>query len=176
MAVIHDMIPAFELFQPADTEGAVALLRQYGDDAWVLAGGLDSMDWFKDRAKRPKVVVDVGGIAERGHVAAVVGFGHGDRGHDLAACETGQPGPLLVLGPAGDAGAAHVLAHELFDAGQMAEGHRRLGAWLRAGGTWERPETALLRQVADRMDDLVNFLGHTTVVLLRSLARHSDRA
>ncbi len=64
MAVIHDMIPAFELFQPADTEGAVALLRQYGDDAWVLAGGLDSMDWFKDRAKRPKVVVDVGGIAE----------------------------------------------------------------------------------------------------------------
>jgi glutathione S-transferase len=36
---------------------------------------------------------------------------------------------------------------------------RRLLAWLRAGGTWERPQTGLLRQVGDRMDDLVNFLG-----------------
>ena len=33
-------------------------------DAWVLAGGLDSFDWLKDRIKRPKVVVDLGGIAE----------------------------------------------------------------------------------------------------------------
>ncbi|MEM7410571.1 MAG: glutathione S-transferase family protein [Myxococcota bacterium] len=36
---------------------------------------------------------------------------------------------------------------------------RRLGAWLRAGGTWERPLTALLRELGLRMDDLVNFLG-----------------
>jgi len=36
---------------------------------------------------------------------------------------------------------------------------RRLGAWLRAGGTWERPHTALLREVGGRMNDLVNFLG-----------------
>ncbi len=36
---------------------------------------------------------------------------------------------------------------------------RGVGAWLRAGGTWERPHTALLRQLGDRMDDLVNFLG-----------------
>ena len=36
---------------------------------------------------------------------------------------------------------------------------RRLAAWLRAGGTWERPETAILRGIDDRLDDLVNFLG-----------------
>jgi xanthine dehydrogenase YagS FAD-binding subunit len=30
----------------------------------VLAGGLDSMDWLKDRLKRPKVVVDLGQIKE----------------------------------------------------------------------------------------------------------------
>jgi glutathione S-transferase len=36
---------------------------------------------------------------------------------------------------------------------------RRFGAWLRAGGTWERPHTALLRELALRLDDLVNFLG-----------------
>ena len=32
-------------------------------------------------------------------------------------------------------------------------------AWLRAGGTWERPETAILRGLSDRLGDLVNFLG-----------------
>ncbi len=32
-------------------------------------------------------------------------------------------------------------------------------AWLRSGGTWERPETALMRGLGDRLDDLVNFLG-----------------
>jgi glutathione S-transferase len=36
---------------------------------------------------------------------------------------------------------------------------RSVGAWLRAGGTWERPHTALLRQIGDRLDDLLNFLG-----------------
>lgn len=36
---------------------------------------------------------------------------------------------------------------------------RRLGAWLRAGGTWERPHTSVLRELGDRLDDLVNFLG-----------------
>jgi glutathione S-transferase len=36
---------------------------------------------------------------------------------------------------------------------------RRLFAWLRAGGTWERPMTGLLRDLGLRLDDLVNFLG-----------------
>ena len=36
---------------------------------------------------------------------------------------------------------------------------RRLLAWLRAGGTWERPETAISRGIGDRLDDLVNLLG-----------------
>jgi glutathione S-transferase len=36
---------------------------------------------------------------------------------------------------------------------------RRIGAWLRAGGTWERPETGVLRSISDRLDDLLRFLG-----------------
>jgi glutathione S-transferase len=36
---------------------------------------------------------------------------------------------------------------------------RRIGAWLRAGGTWERPITGLQRELGQRLDDLVNFLG-----------------
>ena len=30
----------------------------------MLAGGLDSFDWLKDRIKRPKTVVDLSGIEE----------------------------------------------------------------------------------------------------------------
>ena len=59
MAVIRDVMPAFELFQPVSADDATALLAKYGSDAWVMAGGLDSFDWLKDRIKRPKVVVDL---------------------------------------------------------------------------------------------------------------------
>ena len=62
MAVIRDMIPPFELYQPTDVDAALSLLREHRDDAWVLAGGLDSFDWFKDRIKRPATVVDLGGV------------------------------------------------------------------------------------------------------------------
>ena len=60
MAVIRDIIPAFELYQPASIDDALRLLDKFGADALVLAGGLDSMDWLKDRLKRPKAVVDLG--------------------------------------------------------------------------------------------------------------------
>jgi xanthine dehydrogenase YagS FAD-binding subunit len=62
MAVIRDMMAAFELFQPTSVDDAVALLDEHREDAWLLAGGLDSFDWFKDRILRPSVVVDLGGI------------------------------------------------------------------------------------------------------------------
>jgi len=64
MAVIRDVMPAFELLQPSSTADAQKLLAQYGDDAWVLAGGLDSFDWLKDRIRKPKFVVDLSGIDE----------------------------------------------------------------------------------------------------------------
>jgi xanthine dehydrogenase YagS FAD-binding subunit len=64
MAVIRDVMPAFELFQPASTADALSLLDRYGSDAWIFAGGLDSFDWLKDRIKRPRYVVDLGGVAE----------------------------------------------------------------------------------------------------------------
>lgn len=64
MAVIHDVIPAFELFQPTSVDDALALQARHGEKAWVLAGGLDSFDWFKDRIKRPDVVIDLSQIKE----------------------------------------------------------------------------------------------------------------
>ena len=59
-----DMMPRFELFQPADVAGALSLVEKYGKNGWKMAGGQDSLDWFKDRAKRPAAVIDLGGIAE----------------------------------------------------------------------------------------------------------------
>ena len=63
MAQIRDIMPAFELFQPTTVEDALNLLGRYGEDGWPLSGGLDSFDWFKDRVKRPRAVVDLGAIA-----------------------------------------------------------------------------------------------------------------
>lgn len=64
MAVIHDMIPSFELLQPSSVEEALNQLDQHGEDAWLMAGGMDTFDWLKDRIERPEVVVDLGGISD----------------------------------------------------------------------------------------------------------------
>ena len=55
MAMIHDVMPVFELFQPTTRRRRRRAARAgTATDAWVLAGGLDSFDWFKDRNKRPQ--------------------------------------------------------------------------------------------------------------------------
>ena len=64
MAVIRDVMPAFDLLQPDSAAEAQKLLEQHGDEAWVMAGGLDSFDWLKDRIKKPKVLVDLSGVEE----------------------------------------------------------------------------------------------------------------
>lgn len=64
MAVIRDVMPACQLFQPTSVDDALRLLQQHGSEAWVMAGGLDSLDWLKDRIKRPKALVDLSGIEE----------------------------------------------------------------------------------------------------------------
>ncbi len=63
MPVIRDVMPAFELFQPTSIADTVGLLDRH-DNAWLMAGGLDSFDWWKDRIKRPAVVIDLGSVAE----------------------------------------------------------------------------------------------------------------
>src|SRR3954453_18676105 len=73
MAVIRDVMPVFELYQPASIDDAIKLLDKHGADAMVLAGGLDSMDWLKDRLRKPKAVVDLGAIKELRGVKEVNG-------------------------------------------------------------------------------------------------------
>lgn len=59
-----DMMHNFELFQPATLADAHELLDQYGSDSWLIAGGKDSLDWFKDRVKKPGVVIDISALSE----------------------------------------------------------------------------------------------------------------
>jgi len=73
MAIVRDIMPAFELFQPATIQDTLGLLDRHGPDAWVLAGGLDSFDWLKDRIKRPKVVIDLSQVNELRGVREVSG-------------------------------------------------------------------------------------------------------
>jgi len=75
-------MPAFELFQPATTEDALALAAKYGSDAWLMAGGLDTFDWLKDRIKRPQYVIDLSQIKELRGIKQV------DGGLDIGALTT----------------------------------------------------------------------------------------
>lgn len=64
MPPIRDVMPAFELFQPASVTDTLGVLNRHGADAWVLAGGNDTFDWLKDRIKKPRVVVDLTNVNE----------------------------------------------------------------------------------------------------------------
>ena len=72
---MSDVMHQFELYQPGTVEDALALLDEHGEDAWVMAGGKDSLDWFKDRVKTPPVVVDISGIESLGGIREEEGGG-----------------------------------------------------------------------------------------------------
>jgi xanthine dehydrogenase YagS FAD-binding subunit len=83
MATIHDVMPAFELFQPASVDDTLSLLERHRKSVWVLAGGLDTFDWLKDRNKRPQVVIDLSGIKELTGIKAAA-----DGGLEIGATTT----------------------------------------------------------------------------------------
>ena len=58
------MMKRFDLYQPEDIASALELFDKLGSDSWKMAGGPDSLDWFKDRAKRPSSVIDLSKIDE----------------------------------------------------------------------------------------------------------------
>jgi len=62
--MLKDMMSHFELYQPTDVDNAFDLLERFGEECWTIAGGHDSLAWFKDRGKQPSAVIDLAGIAE----------------------------------------------------------------------------------------------------------------
>jgi xanthine dehydrogenase YagS FAD-binding subunit len=82
MGVVHDVIPAFELFQPTSVDDALGLLERHGPDAWLMAGGMDSFDWLKDRIRRPRAVIDLSGVE------SLRGIKEADGGVEIGAMTT----------------------------------------------------------------------------------------
>jgi xanthine dehydrogenase YagS FAD-binding subunit len=62
--MLRDMMPQFELYQPSSVDNALDLVKKLDGKGWIMAGGMDSLDWFKDRVKRPEAVIDLGGLAD----------------------------------------------------------------------------------------------------------------
>lgn len=55
---------AFTYERPTRLEDAVALLREHGPEARILAGGTDLIIRLRDGSIRPRIVVDLKGVAE----------------------------------------------------------------------------------------------------------------
>ena len=80
-----------------------------GDEAWVIAGGMDSFDWLKDRTKRTSVVVELSQVAE------LHGIRESGGGLEIGATTTldrggRAPGRSRALPPARGSGRARRLA------------------------------------------------------------------
>ena len=68
------MKPAsFEYARPASRADALEILSQHGDDAKVLAGGQSLVPLMNFRLSRPRVIVDVNGLADLAYLRPVDG-------------------------------------------------------------------------------------------------------
>lgn len=82
MAIVNDLIPPFQLIQPSSVEEAAEAAEAYGDKAWIIAGGMDSFDWLKDRTKRTGVVIELS------QVEALQGIRESGGGLEIGAMTT----------------------------------------------------------------------------------------
>ena len=62
--IVKDMMAPVRTVPAGAAQGRIFPSRKFGNDAWKMAGGYDSLVWFKERIMRPKAVVDLSGIAE----------------------------------------------------------------------------------------------------------------
>ena len=64
MATVNDVIPPFQLIQPTSLDEASEAAADLGDEAWIMAGGMDSFDWLKDRTKRTGTIIELSRVRE----------------------------------------------------------------------------------------------------------------
>ncbi len=73
--MLRDMMPHFDLYQPDSLEAALELAARLGEDGWLLGAGQDSYDWFKNRTRRPRAVIDLSGVGSLRGVRELDGGG-----------------------------------------------------------------------------------------------------
>lgn len=54
--------PPFDYYKPSSLDEALSLLKEYGDEAKILAGGQSLMPLLNMRLAKPAVIVDINGI------------------------------------------------------------------------------------------------------------------
>ena len=87
------MYPAtFEYLAPNGIGEAIEFLRQYGDDAKLLAGGQSLVPMMKLRVARPKYLIDIHRIGDLNYIREEAGA-DSHRRHD-ASCEI-EESPLI---------------------------------------------------------------------------------
>jgi len=64
---------AFEYLKASSISDAISLLKQYGDDAKLLAGGQSLVPMMKLRVARPKYLIDIHRIAELNYIREETG-------------------------------------------------------------------------------------------------------
>jgi aerobic carbon-monoxide dehydrogenase medium subunit len=65
--------PAFDYVRPRSLGEALALLRRHGDEAKIIAGGQSLVPALNLRLLAPKLLVDIGGLAELKGIAVADG-------------------------------------------------------------------------------------------------------
>ena len=56
--------PDFDYVKPDSLDKVHALLEQYGDDARILAGGQSLLSTLNLRLSEPRLLIDIGGLAQ----------------------------------------------------------------------------------------------------------------
>lgn len=62
-------LPKFDYLKPESVRELVNLLAEQGEDAKIFAGGTDLLVLMRDRAIRPKYLIDIKGIEELGELS-----------------------------------------------------------------------------------------------------------
>jgi carbon-monoxide dehydrogenase medium subunit len=68
-------LPDFTYHRPESLQEAIELLREHGDDAKVMAGGVGLIAFMKERLMSPTHVIDMKGVEELKQVKRVTGKG-----------------------------------------------------------------------------------------------------
>jgi len=71
----YTTLPDFEYHKPANLEEVLDLLKQYGDDARLMGGGIGLIAFMKERLVSPMHVIDVKEVAEFKQLSEVRGGG-----------------------------------------------------------------------------------------------------
>ncbi len=150
--------PPFEYRAPDTLSEALALLREHGDEARLMAGGQSLLPMLKLRLIRPAVIIDIGGLHELKDVGRdAVGARPGDP-------DVEQPEPAALRAVAArpgaltteDAGAPRIGAPATEDTGPL-----RIGALV--------TERTLERELAERQPLLAEAAAAIGDIHIRNL-------